>query len=97
MLFLPIDEKRCTNCGASHLFPPLKGLPKDAACPFVLGNPCVCCGEPVRALSMGGDGICPYCDAGKCLRRPKTPQCRETQDEGLKLFNELFYGSRHKN
>jgi len=28
--------------------------------------PCVICGEPVIAASMGGTVVCPWCDCGKC-------------------------------
>jgi len=28
--------------------------------------PCIICGEPVIAASMGGTVICPGCDCGKC-------------------------------
>jgi len=28
--------------------------------------PCVCCGEPVIAASMGGTNLCPWCDMGIC-------------------------------
>ena len=87
-----METEKCTNCGCSHLFPPLTGLPKDADCPFVPGNPCVCCGEPVTELSMGDDRICGYCDAGRCLRRSNTPQCG-AHNRAYKRFYERFYGS----
>ena len=28
--------------------------------------PCIMCGEPVVAASMGGTVICPWCDCGCC-------------------------------
>lgn len=28
--------------------------------------PCIVCGEPVIAASMGGTVICPWCDCGNC-------------------------------
>lgn len=28
--------------------------------------PCICCGEPIVEASMGGTGLCPWCDMGKC-------------------------------
>ena len=92
-----METEKCTNCGCSHQFPPLVGLPKDSECPFVFGNPCVCCGEPVTELSMGGDGICGYCDAGRCLRRIKTRKCKERHQVLSKRFYEQMYGPQHRN
>lgn len=28
--------------------------------------PCIVCGEPVVAASMGGTAICSWCDCGRC-------------------------------
>jgi len=45
--------------------------------------PCIICGEPVIAASMGGTVVCPWCDLGKC-RYCKIPifVLKEELDDG---------------
>ena len=46
--------------------------------------PCISCGEPVVAASMGGTAVCPWCDCGTCrycdkqVLRPQShvPKCK---------------------
>lgn len=81
-------EQPCPNCHLRHL----------GQCPFVMGQPCCCCGEPVTEVSMGGDRICGYCDTGACnpdtIRhdgqpgRPKTRKCIEHHQGAMRRFYE---------
>ena len=48
----------CSNCKAYH------SSPRDGQCLIPMNLPCVCCGEPVEALSVGGNTICGLCDTG---------------------------------
>jgi len=61
-------DVECPNCHLKHL----------GDCPFVMGKPCVCCGEPVTEIGLSGDIRCRYCDANRCYEKPKTPRCIET-------------------
>lgn len=76
-------EVACSNCHLKHL----------GSCPFVMGKPCVCCGEPVTQISMSGDSMCGYCDAGQCHKKPKTPKCTETHRKTMERFYAKFHGN----
>ena len=39
---------------------------KDIKILYDEGAPCIVCGEPVVAASVGGTAICPWCDMGIC-------------------------------
>ena len=46
----------CLKCKSYH---------KPPECDFDPEFPCVVCGKPVEALSVGGSAVCPWCDMGK--------------------------------
>jgi len=48
--------------------------------------PCISCGEPVGAASMGGTVVCPSCDCGRCR------YCRMT----IFVMKESIDGGRSK-
>ena len=52
----------CTLCSSFHHEP--------KSCGFDPLAPCILCKMPVRTLSMGGSGICPWCDCGHPEARP---------------------------
>ncbi len=39
---------------------------KDFTVKYDPDAPCILCGEPVVAASMGGTVVCPWCDCGNC-------------------------------
>ena len=57
-----VEANLCRNCKAYHT------EPRGGDCPITMGLDCVCCGDSVRALSTGGNSICPYCDTGLCKK-----------------------------
>ena len=60
------NDDMCPNCQAWHGVWPLEAIPRDAPCPFVMGQRCTCCGTRVSSLSFGGPTRCAYCDTGAC-------------------------------
>ena len=54
----------CSNCNAWHGVPPLEHLPPGEPCAHDPVRPCIICGQPVGALSIGGSDICCRCDCG---------------------------------
>ena len=80
----------CPNCHAFHGVAPLEHLVKGGPRHFIPDWPCIQCGMPVSALSMGGPGICAACDAG--LRFPKFEPLEEPLDELTTFIKEVDTG-----
>lgn len=80
--------KICQKCKTFHGISPLKFMSQEEDCGFDPSAACVQCGQPVTALSMSGDHICPACDAGytKSSHLPKIDSA--TVVEGTKSLAE---------
>lgn len=58
------EEGRCPDCLAWHGIGMLKHLKPGVPCGHDKERSCTLCGHPVGGLSMGGPGICSWCDCG---------------------------------
>ena len=59
--------------------------------------PCIICGEPVVAASMGGTVVCPWCDTGRCRYCGVRPfLLKEEFDGGKSLRNWREHMAWHK-
>ena len=59
--------------------------------------PCIVCGEPVEAASMGGTEICPACDCGKCRYCGIDLPIGRTQEEAItKIRTHMAWHKEHQ-
>ena len=79
------EEDRCPDCLAWHGVSPLKHLKPGEPCGHNKERSCVLCGHSVGGLSMGGRGICSWCDSGKS----PSATLEERRQEADRVFAEL--------
>ena len=82
------EEDRCPDCLAWHGIGVLKHLEPGVPCGHDKERPCTLCGHPVGGLSMGGPGICSWCDCGM----PPEATLAERQQEATRILAQLENG-----